>query len=48
LTTTLHRTVMAGAMLLASAALLMIVSGANEADLMMTVGGCECAAVSWD
>ena len=35
-------------MLLASAALLMIVSGANEPNLLVTVGGCECAAVSWD
>ena len=39
---------MAGAMLLASAALLMIVSHSNEPDVLLTVGGCECQAVSWD
>jgi hypothetical protein len=39
---------MAGAMLLGSAALLMIVSHSNEPDVLLTVGGCECQAVSWD
>ena len=39
---------MAAATLMATAAILAIVTQANEPNIMTTVSGCECATVSWD